>query len=155
MASALSYALRLLKSRLRSAWEVDQALLRRGVDAEERKQVITELTEQGLLDDMRFGMAWVHTRDRLAPRGRFLLEQELHTKGIDKATIRLVMEKRAEEMQEEPELNPNEDEQIKLLVERKQRLYANLSEEVRVRRLTAFLARRGFSPDRVRRILNT
>jgi len=154
MSSARTYALNLLKRRLRSAWEVDQALLRKEVPTEERAELIAEFIGAGLLNDERFALAWVHTRDRLAPRGAYFLEQELRQRGIDKATIRLVMTKRAEEMQEEPELNPDEDEQIRTLIQRKERLYANLPKEVRYRRLLAFLSRRGFSPERVRRILS-
>jgi len=155
MSSARSYALNILKRRLRSVWELDQALIRKEVSAEERQVIITELKEANLLNDERFALAWVHTRDRLAPRGTYILEQELRQKGIDKATIRLVMNIRAEEIRDEPGLNPDEDEQIQMLVQRKERLYANLPKEVRYRRLLAYLSRRGFSPERVRRILNS
>ena len=154
MSGARTYALNLLKRRFRSAWEIDQALMRRGVEQAERAAILEELTEHNLINDERFALAWVHTRDRLAPRGQFLLERELSDKGIDKATIRLVMMKRKEEMAEAPELNPDEDSQIQELIRRKERLYANLAPEVRKRRLMGYLARRGFSPDRVRRILD-
>ena len=155
MGSARSYALNLVKKRLRSVWEIDQALLSRGVEQEERSRIITELCEHNILNDERFALAWVHTRDRLAPRGSFLLERELSQKGIDKATIRLIMMRRKEEMDDEPELNPDVDSQMRHLIDRKQRLYSNLAPEVRNRRLTAFLLRRGFSLDHVRRILNS
>ena len=153
MPSARSFALNLLKRRLRSAWEIDQALSRRQVPAEERAEIIQSLTEANLINDFRYGMAWVHTRDRLNPRGAYFLEQELRQRGIDKATIRLVMAKRAEEIAEEPELNPDEETQILQLIESKERSYKHLPEEVKKRRLMGFLSRRGFAPERVRRIL--
>ena len=154
MGSAKSYALNLLKRRLRSAWEIDQALLRKGVEPEERAEIIAELTEVNLINDERFALSWIHTRDRLSPRGKYVLEQELMQRGIDKATTRLVMEMRNQEVEDDPELNQDQDQQIRTLIEKRQRLYANLPEEVRNRRLMSFLARRGFPLDRVRRILN-
>lgn len=148
--SPRGYALQLLKKRLRSAWELDQALLRRGVEAEERTKVITELTEAGLIDDQRFAKAWVHDRDRFAPRGAYLLRQELLKKGIDKEIIRQVLQDRLED-EEEP---IDELAQARELAERRFALYRGLPEETQKRRVMAFLLRRGFSLDTVRRILN-
>jgi regulatory protein len=155
MSSARSFALNLLKKRLRSAWEIDQALLRREVPAEERQEIIEELTEHNLINDERYALAWVHTRDRLAPRGKFLLEQELIQKGIDKATIRLIMQKRQEEIEDDPDMNPDEDAQIRSLIERRTRLYAHLPEDVRKRRMIAMLARKGFLPGKTMRIYDS
>jgi SOS response regulatory protein OraA/RecX len=54
---------------------------------------------------------------------------------------------------EEDESYPDEVEMGKRLVQGKQRVYANLAPAVRERRLMAFLQRRGFSYDVIRRIL--
>jgi regulatory protein len=155
MPGARSYALALLKRRLRSTHELDEALKRRDVEAEERAAIIGELTEQGLINDERYAMAWIHTRDRLSPRGDFVLRQELYQRGISKDIVQEALAKRQEEQQADPALNPDQETQIKSLIERRARLYAGLPEEVRKRRLMGFLSRRGFSLDVVRRILNT
>lgn len=119
--------------------------------AEERTQVLDELTEAGLIDDARFARAWVNDRDRFSPRGAFLLRQELIKKGLSKEDITAALQQRTER-EEEP---VDELEQARALVEGRQRLYAHLPAETRNRRLMAFLLRRGFSLDTARRILNT
>ena len=148
--SARSYALRLLKSRLRSAWEIDQALLRRGVESDERETLIRELTEVDLINDERYALAWIHTRDRLNPRGDWLLIQELRKKGIDQATIQSALRQRSQETDE----LTTRDERLQDLVEKLQRKYQGLAPEVRRRRVLAYLARRGFALDLAERILN-
>lgn len=151
--SALSYALSLVKRRLRSVWEIDQALLLRGVEPEERQSVIEQLTQAGLLDDARFALAWIHERDRFSPRGWFLIERELQQKGLSKEIILTAKQARQEEAAEEAV--PVDDEtQARELLKRRERLYVGLVPDVKKRRQMSFLARRGFSPGVVRRILN-
>jgi regulatory protein len=153
MSSPLNYALRLLKNRLRSAWEIDQALARRGVKDEERLAVIEQLIEIDLINDQRFTEAWVHTRDLLAPRGEFVLQQELTKKGIDRDLIKKVLRERKELADDESNDQPDEETLARKLLEGKMRAYAHLAPEVRERRLISLLMRRGFSYDVAKRIL--
>lgn len=148
--TAQGYALKLIQKRLRSVWEVEQALQRRGVEPEEIHAVISGLTEAGLLDDERVACAWVNDRDRFSPRGVFLLRGELIKKGIAKETIDKVLRDRTDRT-EDP---VDELAQAQAVAASKARLYANLSRETRRRRLGGFLLRRGFSQDTVRRILD-
>lgn len=152
-AGSLSYALRMLKSRLRSAWEIDQALARRGVDEPERQAVLEQLSELDLINDQRFAEAWVHTRDLLAPRGAFILQMELSKKGIDKEIIKKVLHERKELGADESSDQPDEEALARQLLEGKERAYAHLSPEVRERRLLSLLMRRGFSYETAKRIL--
>lgn len=147
--SARSYLLRLLKLRLRSRAELSAALQKRQVPAAEVEELLDELTAVGLIDDLRFAGAWVRSRDRLKPIGWPLLERELRLKGISPEIIARVKADRVQT--EEP---VDEDEQIRNLIKKKERLYANLSAETKKRRLIAFLLRRGFALERVWRILN-
>lgn len=149
-----SYALRLLKNRLRSVWEIDQALLKRKVEAEDRDKIIVELLEIGLLNDERFALSWIHTRDRLSPRGDFLLVQELRQRGIAKEVIDTAMQRRKAEQHDETNMNPTRDDILEEMAGKVKRMYGGLPEEVRRRRAAGFLARRGFSTDEVVRILN-
>lgn len=154
MSSSTSYALRFLKRRLRSAWEVDQALVVRGVDEVERLGVLSELTANGLIDDRRFALAWVHTRDRLSPRGEKVLRMELKEKHVPQEVIDDVLRQRRDDAQnDEASDQMTEEELARKLLQGKMRAYAHLSAEVRNRRLTAVLLRRGFSYDVARRIL--
>jgi regulatory protein len=152
---ALGYSLRLLKSRLRSVWEIDQALQKREVPLENRREVIAKLGAANLLDDLRFARAWVTTRDRLSPRGATVLRQELLQKGIDRGTIDQVLRERKDAAQDDEEEQKSELELARELMERRQRTYANLDRETRNRRLASFLQRRGFSFDVIKRILDT
>lgn len=151
--SALAYAAKLIRSRLRSAWEIDQALLRRGVEVPERLRTLTELTEMGLLDDRRFAKAWVTTRDRLSPRGELLLRRELVQKGIAEPYIAEALTTRTNPTDEPMPAKELDETHARELAERKRRQYAHLPKEVEQRRLAGFLERRGFSPEIVRRIL--
>lgn len=151
---SLPYCLRLLKRRPYSVHELEQAMQRKGIEAEERTQTLSQLAELDLVSDLRFARAWVHTRDRLMPRGAQLLRQELIQKGISKDIVQQVLAERAEEAAEEESEQPSEEELARRIVQGKERLYANLDPEVRYRRLMALLQRRGFSYDVIRRILN-
>ena len=152
--NARSYALRLLKNRLRSAWEIDQALLRKGVEEPERQEVIEELTRVDLINDQRYATAYVHTRDRLAPRGEYVLRMELAKHGISKELISAALATRREEAVDEDAEQPTELELATQLIQGKERAYAHLDPETRKRRLTSLLMRRGFSYDIARRILD-
>ena len=148
--SPLSYALRLLKARLRSRFELDQALQRKGFLEQERLEILEQLEGVDLINDERFARSWITSRDRLSPRGVKLLKMELAQKGIAKEIVAQALSQR--ETSDEP---PDEVAQAKDLVERKERQYAGLPKEVRNRRVTALLLRRGFSFGTIKRILET
>jgi regulatory protein len=126
---------------------------RREFDLEFQDQAVAELKELRLLDDVHYAHAWVRTRDRLSPRGAFVLRQELSQRGIARHIIDEVLQERKEAEDDEDSEQPTEMQLAQELVERKTRLYSNLSPEVRNRRLMGVLQRRGFSLDTIRRIL--
>jgi len=149
---ALSYSLRLLKSRLRSEFEINQALSKHGVEPDLRQETIDKLKEAKLIDDLRFAKAWVHTRDLLSPRGSLVLKQELQQKGISPELIQTVLSERRAAAEEEETDQPTEIEQGRELIRRRQRTYANLDPQTRQRRQISFLQRRGCSYDVIKRI---
>lgn len=144
----LAYSLRLLKSRIRSVHEVEAALAKHGTEPERIAAVIKQLVEARLLDDLEFARSWTRTRDRLTPRGEAVLRQELYQKGISKEISSQVLSERKDDPEEH-----SEDDLARELVRRKERTYANLTPEVRLRRQMAMLQRRGFSYDVIKRIL--
>lgn len=146
--SALQYALRLLKRRFMSAWEIDQALVRRQVDREERQAVLAELTDLRLLDDLRFAKAFVHDRDRFSPRSRWLLGQELVQKGVAREVIEQVLE-----LHHREELGVDDFSLALHLAERHSRRLLGLDYESYNRRLSAALSRKGFSTAIIARVL--
>jgi len=138
---ALRDALRLLNQRLRSTAEVRERLLRRGYDEEQVEGVLSRLTELGLLDDRAFARAWVENRQVFRPRGRPALAAELRKKGLSPEIIAEVLE-----------ASPPEDEAALALARRRAPALRGLERPTFLRRLHAFLARRGFSPEVVRRV---
>ena len=47
-----------------------------------------------MLDDEAFARAWVESRDRARPRGERAIREELRLKGVDRASIDLVLAER-------------------------------------------------------------
>jgi regulatory protein len=85
--SAYERALRFLEPRPRSAAEVRQHLLKKKIAAEVIDQVLTRLTEAGLLNDQAFAQYWVENREQFKPRAARALRFELRRKGLSNAAI--------------------------------------------------------------------
>ena len=89
--SARQAALRFLAIRARSEAEVRRRLERR-YSAQAIDRVVATLTQQGYLDDAAFAQQWRTQRERLRPRGKGLLRQELLRLGVAAETIREALE---------------------------------------------------------------
>ncbi|MFS8523812.1 MAG: regulatory protein RecX [Limnochordales bacterium] len=95
----------------------------------------------GYVDDERFARSWVEYRLLHSPSGRRRLEAELRQKGVDAPVVERVL---ADMLP--PEL---EERLCREEAARRARRLAGQPDDVRRRRLAAFLARRGFSPETV------
>lgn len=84
---AYEAALHYLSYRPRSSREVRQYLEDKGYDVEVLQLVLSRLEQAGLVNDREFARAWVDERNRLRPRSRGVLRQELRAKGITWAVI--------------------------------------------------------------------
>ena len=122
---------------------------RKGYLEPERMSILEQLTGVDLLNDERFAKAWITSRDRLSPRGIPLLKMELAQKGVSKEVVEAALNNREADGE-----TPDELIQARELVERRARQYASLPKEVRDRRVTSFLMRRGFSYGTIKRILD-
>lgn len=78
----LSAATRYLSYRPRSESELRERLRRRSFDTETTEAVISQLKEQGLVDDTAFARYWAENRESFSPRSRGLTRVELRQKGI-------------------------------------------------------------------------
>ena len=92
----LEAAARFLEPRARSVAEVRRRLTGAGYRADLVEGAIERLLELGVLDDEAFARAWVESRDRARPRGERAIRQELGLKGVDRATVDLVLAERRE-----------------------------------------------------------
>jgi regulatory protein len=84
--TAKNAALRFLATRARSEAEVRRRLERRYA-ALVIDRVVATLNQQGYLNDAAFAQQWRAHRERLRPRGKGLLRQELLRLGVSAETI--------------------------------------------------------------------
>jgi regulatory protein len=146
----LEAAARFLEARSRSVTEVRRRLTQAGYRPELVDGVTARLLELGVLDDEAFSRFWVESRDRARPRGERAIRAELRTKGIDRATVDLVLDERREtatELADEDAPSPDRL-AAERLIERHARALARVVDPRRRRqRAYALLARNGFDPE--------
>lgn len=139
---ALKLALRLLKVRDRSEAELRQRLGEKGVPAEAVEDVLRRLRDKNLVNDERTARQWTESALR-AGHGPERVRRTLESRGISGA--------RAEAAA--AETSKDEDARAwDALTKRAQRL-GGLGPEAQARRLSTFLAARGYSSECVERVI--
>lgn len=147
-AAAHARALRMLERRPYPAAELVRALKSRGVVPTVAEGVVERLREAGLVNDATFARTFA--RSRLVGRGSSVrrVQLELARKGVERtAAGDAIAEVRADEGL------ATEDASVERAARKKLRLLAGLDPLTRARRLTAFLARRGYEIDAIRSAL--
>jgi regulatory protein len=136
---------RLVVSRLRrsalSVAEVRAVLVEHGLDDVEVEEWIERYERFGYLDDTRLAEQVVHSHGVRRGRGSGAILQELGRRGVDASIARTVVD----ELDPETEL-----ENARAVAERRARQLTGLDRHTAERRLSAFLARRGYPGDVVR-----
>ena len=127
MLKCLNTALRYIKMRPRSEFEVRSYLTRKGFAVNEVEDTIIKLKEARLVDDKMFAFLWKEDRDLVSPRGSYLLRQELKQKGIDPEIIDGLVQ--------------DEDDEDRAWMAVKRRFGERKASR---RKLISFLGRRGF-----------
>ena len=112
------------------------------------ERVITKLTEEKFLNDRAFAREWIESRARFRPKGRRIVEMELRQKGIPKE---IIDEVRQEESSEDV---PDETEQLRRLVEQRIAKYEGMTRHEIYQKLGAYLGRRGFSWEQIKRSID-
>ena len=119
-------------------------LARREVPEALAAAVLDRFTELGYIDDEAYASAWVRARAERKGLSRRALAVELRGKGIDEELVAGALET----------LDPaDEAAGARAVVERRLRTTRDLPQDVRLRRLTAMLARKGHSPGLAFRIV--
>jgi len=134
-------ALNYLSYRPRSVDEVRRNLLEKYPETAV-EAVIERLERAGLLNDQEFARFWVENRDRFKPRSERALRYELRQKGISDADIDLALEAL------------DEEDAARRAAEDRARRYRNADEETFRKRMSDFLARRGFSYGIIRDVVD-
>lgn len=140
----LEAALRLLGYRARSRVELVRRLRRDGHSPGAIDAAVYRCGELGYLDDGAFARAYVRDRLKFRPRGRRMLLAELRTKGVSEQDARTAIEEVFTEG------GVVESELADAVARKRLRSLAGLPTAVARRRLTAYLARRGFSSTAIR-----
>ena len=134
--AAKNIALRSLNMAPRSRWQLEQKLSQKGASEAVTEQVLDRLAEVGLIDDRAFAAMLVNSRVTLRGLAPLAIRQELRRKGIADSII------------EESLADLDDDAQLlhaRAQGEKKMRTLAGLPDEVVTRRLSGFLARKGYS----------
>lgn len=136
-AVARTIVLTRLTDRARSRQELQDALAAKGVPPETAAAVLDRFQTVGLVDDAAFADAWVESRQSTRGLSRRALRYELRQKGVADDLIAESLER----------LDPDTElEAARRLVGRKLGATRRLPADVRFRRLTGLLARKGYPP---------
>ncbi|MBA3338756.1 MAG: regulatory protein RecX [Geodermatophilaceae bacterium] len=140
-------ALNMLAFRARSASELARLLVRKGEDPAHVTWTVDRLKAHGLLDDAAFARSFTRSKVLGAGQSRRRVGQDLSRKGVARdvsdAAIRAVFE---DEQVDQASL-------VQDVARKKLRSLMKLEPTVRRRRLYAFLARRGYDADDIRKAM--
>jgi regulatory protein len=140
-------ALNMLAARGRAERELRRLLVRKGEPADVVDLAIERLLRAGLLNDDAYARAVARAKAVGQGHSKRRVRQELFRRGVDRAVADDAIE---ETFAEE---GVDEDALVEQAVRKKMRSLAALDPAVRDRRLYAFLARRGFDGDAIRRAM--
>jgi regulatory protein len=143
-ARARQICLRLLTAAPRTRAELAAALSRRGVPGDAAEAVLGRFTDVGLIDDAAFARAWVESRHYSRGLSRRSLSAELRQHGVEAEEIREAVST----------LDPDQEvATARRLVEQKMAGTRGQPPEVRIRRAAGTLARKGYPPGLVFRLI--
>jgi regulatory protein len=140
-------ALNMLAFRARSSAELARSLVRKGEEKELVDRAVARLQEQGLLDDAAFAASYTRTRVLGARHSKRRVQQDLARKGV----LRTVADAAITNVFDEEGIDQGEI--VAEAARKKLRSLAKLEPLVRRRRLYAFLARRGYDGEDIRRAM--
>lgn len=141
---ATAAALQLLAYRARAEGEIATRLRQRGFSAPAIDGALTRLRDWHYVDDADFAARWVENRQQHRPRSVRMLAHELRAKGVDATTIDETLE----------DAGVDEVGDARELADKQRAKYAGLDPDVQTRRISAFLARRGYGYDVIRQALD-
>ncbi|MDQ1604924.1 MAG: regulatory protein [Actinomycetota bacterium] len=136
---ARTILLRKLTAAPRTRAQLADDLRRREVPDDVAERALDGFVEVGLIDDAAFARSWVTSRASSRGLSRSALRQELRRRGVADETVAAAVEQIADE---------DEMSAARALVHRRMRTSsagAGLPADVRMRRLSGLLARKGYS----------
>jgi regulatory protein len=146
--TAYNYALNLLAARPYAARALHRKLIQKKYSAADADDVIRRLVDNGLLNDERFAEQYARSKMLSTGASKRRLTQDLYRKGIkgDVATSAIA------NVIDQDEIDPAAV--IERVARKKRAQLGNLEPVVLRRRLFAFLARRGYDLDEIKRVVS-
>jgi regulatory protein len=139
----LDKSLRLISARPRSEKEIIDYLKRKKAPPNLAEKIIQKLKQLEQINDHAFAVWWVEQRMTFRPKGKIALLMELRQKGVEQEVSNKVI---AEKVNELP--------LARRAVEKKLKIYKNLPPLEFRQKITGFLARRGFSWETVKEVID-
>ncbi|MAG59577.1 hypothetical protein CMO96_02190 [Candidatus Woesebacteria bacterium] len=135
--------LRFVTSRPHSEYEIKLWFRRKKVNPEQVERVFDRLKNLDMVDDKVFARWWIEQRLTFRPKSQRALIVELRQKGVEREVIEDVL----------ANVEFNEVEVAQKVAEKQKGRLKNLPQDLRNRKLSEYLARRGFSWEVVKQIL--
>jgi regulatory protein len=147
--TAYNYALNLLAARPYASRALHRKLIQKKYSAADADDVIRRLVDNGLLNDERFAEQYARSKMLSTGASKRRLTQDLYRKGIkgDVATNAIA------NVIDQDEIDPAAV--IERVARKKLAQLGNLEPVVLRRRLFAFLARRGYDLDEIKRVVSS
>ena len=142
--AAQTICLNALAVRAKSRGELAAQLKRRGIPLEVATDVLDRLERSKLINDLDFARAWSKSRLSSKKISKRVLAQELRRKEVADDLIAIALDEISSDDEYEAALQ---------LGERKARSLQNYADDVRERRITSALARKGYNYGIISRVL--
>lgn len=139
---------RYLAIRNRSEKEIRDYLTKKKAEPEIVEHIVELLKKQNFLDDEAFARGWVRQRAQFRPKGKTALKFELVQKGISSEMIEKVLAEEQEDV-------PDQLTQAKRLITKRIEKLKGASRQEIYNKVGAFLARRGFDWDTIKKAIDT
>jgi regulatory protein len=142
--AAQTICLNALAVRAKSRGELAAQLKRRGIPLDVANEVLDRLERSKLINDLDFARAWSKSRLSSKKISKRVLARELRMKEVSEENIALALDEISVDDEYEAALQ---------LGERKARSLQNYDADVRTRRITSALARKGYNYGIISRVL--
>ncbi len=132
--------LNFISYRERSRKEIKDYLSNKGISLVITNKVLNDLENANLIDDRRFAVVWIKNRNKINPKGNFVLKMELKEKGIEENEIEKLLE------------DVDEKENVRKVLNKAVKKYGEKISSKK--KILGYLQRRGFSINTVIEVLN-
>jgi len=139
-ADAKEKVLNFISYRERSRKEIKDYLSNKGIPQVIINKVLNDLEKANLIDDRKFAVTWIKNRNKINPKGNFVLKMELKEKGIEENEIEKLLE------------DVDEKENARKVLNKAVKKYGKKISAKK--KILEYLTRRGFSINTVIEVVN-